>query len=174
MATFNFGSIKQPGKKVRPKIKGKCGPIIRNPDGYKLTPDDIAKVARMYYIDDASIDDIADSVGSTFDYINSITKGQSNSKSWEGAVMDMVVAGIEVKRRTDPDSVDGKSKKARLINRRQIPADKVIKIREMHSQGLVLRDIGRAVKIRESTVRDICKKRTYKSPEYFPKGMSNG
>ena len=147
----------------------------RNPvsheDGIMLTQLDVDEAARMFYLMDSTLEEIASRINSSCEYVRSLTRGLSNSIMWEKAVIALVVNGVECKR--DPNGVDAEARRAVLAKRRLIPTDVVIKIRELHREHMSVRNIGKIVHIRDTTIRGIVKDQTYRTPEFYPKGVAN-
>ena len=129
----------------------------------KLSKEDIFNLAYMYFVEDASLTDMAEASGASRSVMGDITSGNGHSDNWVDAVAKLINAGY---------SVDRKDRElANIVKRKNQPRPKIVaatvkNIRRRYAKGDSVEDIFRSLKIKKATVVSIVRGDTYQGEEY--------
>jgi hypothetical protein len=169
---FNFGEPMP--EKHKPRIaQWQSKAIVRNET--PLFSHDIPIIAKMFFIDEATIEEICDKLGGTEVAIRTIITGGNFAKDWTRAVVNLIADGHDCSRpitgfkmRNDHVRYDPAARKG--APRGKMPVEAVLLSRQMHMDGNTLAEIVEEVGYKHTAIRAIIRNETYRGDEYIPEG----
>ncbi len=134
---------------------------------YKVSQETMNEIAREFFVDYLSTQDIGERHGISNKRIGWITKGLSHSVSWSRAVANLIGEGVGCNRSPFLEA-DGTKKKRTKPSRPMLPEDVVKSIRYMSNNHESAELISESMNVPYQTVVSILREQTYRGSQYFP------
>ena len=164
MAKFNFGERRIPGYKKKVGA-WECPRRSATP----IVGEDIEVIARMFFVEQVPMADIAKhfKVGPT--EIRKITTGNNFHQQWSAVIINLIAEGCPCVRDRSQLKED-KRAAAGTLRSEPLDAEMVLSIRRMHMDGFSLPDILAKTGLKIYRVRAILRNETFNEDKYKPQG----
>jgi plasmid maintenance system antidote protein VapI len=123
---------------------------------------DIPGIARLYFEDTLSLEQIAQIYRVDRRVIKDIVVGENFLHEWSKAVVDLLVEGVDVSRKPERNKAPGI---------RKLTKDNVIEIRKLHMDTHVTsHQLAERYGVSVHVISNVILNKNYITPEYFPEG----
>ncbi len=167
---FRAGTRRRKNGQADPNSRvGKLGKGFPNPvqSKYEVSQETMNEIAKEFFVDYLSTQDIGKRHGISEERISWITRGQSHSVSWSRSVLVLIAGGIECGRSPFREA-DGTKKKRTKPNRGKLKEGMVRSIRYMSNNHESAELISESTNVPYQTVVSILREQTYRGSQYFP------
>jgi hypothetical protein len=155
--------------KIKNKMLGtKFDPRATKRKETTLTHDDIDTMARMFFVDNASLDEISSAVKVSNFEANQVLNGNNFSMLWGRAVTDLLCTGVDCTRKVT-GHIPFKQRVSGTLTKAE-----VLEVRTRYLDGQKQVDIASEMELSKSKVSKVCLSKAYTRHGWYPDGWSFG